>query len=483
MLQTTNKPYAILSILLVSLLMLPAFSLAGITIPTSKALATVLEQVETVYLRPENNSMQNLLEQSPDGVAILIGLIVQRQKRIVDERMDVLSLLKFDPFELEIKQFLRRLAQEHNYRHPENGTQLTGETLENLFNRAVNGEANAYYVANFGIDPAVVDVDFMMDQVDTSTEKQHPHQNTDGLTPAGGAITLLGQTTGKAQQPVTARRVGKEPLPGGKRQDPRSQLYRVSPVDPQCVDDCMRRNQMHSVGFEVIQRQCLQECDIDRLLELLQTAQGDEYAAAVKALAEIDAPRVVQPLITALKRDQKERTGLWAWIIPALGEARDSAAVPILEQTLRMDDDDWLGREMSARALGNIGAPAAIPALLAAAWRADTRAAALEALAKFHDKRVIPALLSALGTDEEPRTRAAAVAGLGSLGAMAVPEMIRSFSAAYSPEDPETEKRLSLCQLLGNSGSEAAVNRLEKSLSDPDPAIRQCAGKYISSQR
>jgi HEAT repeat protein len=250
----------------------------------------------------------------------------------------------------------------------------------------------------------------------------------------------------------------------------------------QCVDECLHQNQQAAVGFNVLEQRCRQACQFEKALQLSLSSNKDERIAGIKDMCASKDSRAVQPLISALKTDLTERTGVWAWIIPALGDSRDQRAVPILTQTLTIMDDDWLGREMSARALGDIGDPSSVPYLLAAAWRADTRGAAIEALAKYQDKRVIPVLISALDPAEDNQTREAAITGLHQLGSMAVPEMLHAFTS-FSPEYPDTQKRLWLCDLLGSSGDERAMKVLHDSSADPDRAIAECAEKYASARQ
>lgn len=263
----------------------------------------------------------------------------------------------------------------------------------------------------------------------------------------------------------------------------KTHIYTISATDlnmQKCIKNCLYNNQMVAMAIELIEQQCRQDCQYKQALQLSRSSNKEQRIAGVKALCASNDVRAVQPLIKALKRDLQERTGVWAWIIPALGSLRDTSAVPILIDTLTIMDDDWLGREMSAQALGSIGDPAAVKPLLAAAWRADTRDHAIEALAKFHDARVIPVLLSALDPGEEQQTREAAISGLSKLGTLAVPAMIEAFSNV-SPEYPDTEKRLLLCQLLAASGDPHALKALHKSITDTDKAIRNCAQKHIES--
>lgn len=77
-------------------------------------------------------------------------------------------------------------------------------------------------------------------------------------------------------------------------------------------------------------------------------------------------------------------------------------------------------------------------------------------------------------------TREAAMKGLRLLGTGAVPALIEAFSS-YSPEHPDTQRRLWLCQLLGESKDKRAMAALHKALHDPDKAIAQCAHRYSLS--
>ena len=271
---------------------------------------------------------------------------------------------------------------------------------------------------------------------------------------------------------------GKEALYGGGNQSIYFALEDAQPETLKCIDECIRRNQMASVGFAMIEEQCKSGCAFESNLVLLESPNKKDYERAVKALSETNDPRAVQPLIIALQRDLTERSGLWAWIIPALGSLGDPAAIPALTHTLTMNGDDWLGRDMSAQALGDIDALSAIEPLLSAAWSAETRDTVIKSLVSFRDKRATPIFLSALDSEEEEQTREAAIKGLKLLGLIAVPEMMEAFSY-FSSEHPETSKRIALCRLLGASGDERATGLLQKSVTDPDKVIKQCAERFI----
>ncbi len=291
-------------------------------------------------------------------------------------------------------------------------------------------------------------------------------------------VTLVGSSHAQSDN---GKLSGKDPIYKDSRQnDLLNNLYNAS-GDTSCIAKCIKRNQMASVGFEVIQERCRQVCNIDDILDQVRSQDTTEYEKGVKALCEIDDPRAVQPLITALKRDIKVRTGLWSCIIPALGKLKDPAAIPLLEHTLTISDDHWLGREMSAIALGNIGSPESIPVLLDVAERGDIRGSVIKAMAKINDHRVIPTLISALQAEEDPETSQTAMNALKRFGSRAVPELISAFED-FTPEYSDTQKRLRLCHLLGNSSDKRAIERLHKSLKDPDAVIGKCAFEYVGNK-
>jgi len=110
----------------------------------------------------------------------------------------------------------------------------------------------------------------------------------------------------------------------------------------------------------------------------------------------------VPPLIQALGDSDSEVRLAAAW---ALGDLGDPQAVPALIQALR---DHWDVRRSAAEALVKIGTPAVPPLIQALGdsdW--DVRRAAAEALGKLGDPQAIPALIEALGDYRDDVRRAA----------------------------------------------------------------------------
>lgn len=175
---------------------------------------------------------------------------------------------------------------------------------------------------------------------------------------------------------------------------------------------------------------------------------GQVRMSAAMALGATGSGNAVEPLITCVREDMKMRTGILAGCIGALGELKDPRAVPVLLKVLRNRADDWIYREMAARALGNIGDPEAMDDLITAAYMADTRHDAIAALSKIGDARAAETLIEALDEEEDSSTAEAAKAGLLNIGAPAVPALINEVEN-FSPEYTESKKRAAIAEILG----------------------------------
>ena len=218
------------------------------------------------------------------------------------------------------------------------------------------------------------------------------------------------------------------------------------------------------------------------LLELIQSpdTNGVLKIDAANALGMRGDRTVVPELITALEKDFTKRTGIWAGLIPALGNIGDTKAIPVLLKALNNQNEDWLGREMAARALGQIGSNTAVPDLLEAVWMVDTRYEAIVALASIRDVRAASIFIDALNDSEDIEIVQAAERGLEKLGDEAINEMIESFLITH-PEHSDTIKRVRLCQLLGNSRVPSAVDALKKALrQESDPEVKDCITLVLS---
>lgn len=145
-------------------------------------------------------------------------------------------------------------------------------------------------------------------------------------------------------------------------------------------------------------------------------------------------------------------------------------------------------RAVAAKALAEIGAKQAVPALMTAVASNDSRVAiaAAEALGRFGDPQAVPALIAALA-DMSRRAHEKAANTLGDLGdARAAPEAViealgKIGDARAAPAltaalaDPNSRTRAKAADALGNLGDAQAVPALTTLLKDADSASRSAA--------
>ncbi len=178
------------------------------------------------------------------------------------------------------------------------------------------------------------------------------------------------------------------------------------------------------------------------LLEVIRdkSAGGQAKMNAVIQMGELKDPNAIKPLIDILEQDMKERTGVWAAAIPALGGLGRSEAIPVLLEALNNRNDDWFGREMAADALGHIADPISVDALITSSSFADTRDSSIRALARIGDVRAAEVLVGALDEAENRETIEAAGNGLLKMGDAALPALQKELQN-YSKEYPNRYRR------------------------------------------
>ncbi len=140
--------------------------------------------------------------------------------------------------------------------------------------------------------------------------------------------------------------------------------------------------------------------------------QRDSRVLVAEVLGQSDDPRVLKPLLYALRRDDNEEVRSRAAL--GLGHLGDRAAVEPLIAAL---DDSAPGVSSSAaQALGKLGDPAAVEPLIErlADEYAVNRLYAAEALGKLGDPRAVEPLRASLD-DENEHVRIAAETALGQI--------------------------------------------------------------------
>lgn len=147
---------------------------------------------------------------------------------------------------------------------------------------------------------------------------------------------------------------------------------------------------------------------IDSLFDLLDEDTEEELAwFTVRILGQIEHPDVLTILVDTLKSAESEELQAMAASVIA---AQGVAAIAPLSDLLR--EPEW--RLLAVQALSQIRHSETIAPLLEVVQDADPqiRAAAIEALSSFHDDRIPPVLLNALG-DMAALVRREAIVGLG----------------------------------------------------------------------
>lgn len=156
--------------------------------------------------------------------------------------------------------------------------------------------------------------------------------------------------------------------------------------------------------------------------------------------------------------------------------AQTHSAAPALVSTVLNPEDDTQARTQSALALGRIGGPQAIAALVKALgdYDAMVRSAALQGV-QSAGAEAVPALTTALaqGTAD---TRAAAAQALGGIGSAASLPALGSLVGNTATPVPV---RLAAVQGLGQSGNPAAIPALVAALADPDGSVASAASDAL----
>jgi HEAT repeat protein len=138
------------------------------------------------------------------------------------------------------------------------------------------------------------------------------------------------------------------------------------------------------------------------------------------------------------------------------------------DETMRLiavlrTNSDWRQREWAAKALGQIGDPAVIPALIQALQdKDDVRLAAVKALREIGYDHAIPALIQALQDNDESVSDRAATA-LERMGTVAILALIQAL------QDKEHWRvRYWAAKALGKIGDPAAIPALIEALQDKE---------------
>ena len=203
------------------------------------------------------------------------------------------------------------------------------------------------------------------------------------------------------------------------------------------------------------------------LIEGLAAADPTVAEFCAGALGGRGAKAALEPLTKALE-SWPSRRYVAAW---ALGEIGDPRAIPALVSAL--GDGDVEVAKYAARSLIKFGKEST-PALLAAAAGPSerTRHYAVRALGEIQDARSADALLGLAGKVD----RGVHLWALGRLGDRRGFEFV-----AAAAGDPDWSVRLAAIQALNDLGDERAVPVLTRALDDPEWMIREWAARGLES--
>jgi HEAT repeat protein len=174
---------------------------------------------------------------------------------------------------------------------------------------------------------------------------------------------------------------------------------------------------------------------------------------AVRELVRLKDPVAVEPLITFYKKNHDPE------VLKAIATFKDKRQVPVMIDSLEYTDESFDNAATAAAALGDTPDPSAVEPLVKAIEKPlsiKTRAnivkqAAMESLAKIHDKRAVPAIAKILETPADEQdfflNRVAAIE-LGNLGdAGGVSALIRGLFMVGRGANIYNECRVSLLQI------------------------------------
>ena len=177
------------------------------------------------------------------------------------------------------------------------------------------------------------------------------------------------------------------------------------------------------------------------LIDLLQTGTTNKQFAAVKALAEINDPRVRPAIIEALK---KPSMAVRIAALSALERVAEPAVFPDVEKLLQDTE-------------------------------ASVRGAAVEAAARCGGARAVPALVKCL-KDESWEVRQAAAVALGALGERSAVDGLCELIS-----DPDRDVRESVIAALAQLPDRKAITPLVTALYDEESSVRNAAAATLQT--
>jgi HEAT repeat protein len=213
-------------------------------------------------------------------------------------------------------------------------------------------------------------------------------------------------------------------------------------------------------------RMAISAVGAQNLLDALPTAQGEQLAVLARVLGWLEGPAIDRAL-TRLLAQPAVRSDIVEMLV-----RHGPRVVDLLIEQLDAEDLDT--RQVAAVALGRIGSPGAVPALVALlADDAELASVAASALAKIGDRRAFEPLLGVLG-HPAAAVRQAAIGALNSLGH---PDLAARVGALLYAADPHV--RESAIKIVGYFGYPEYVDIMLECCRDPDERVRRAAIEHL----
>jgi HEAT repeat protein len=203
-----------------------------------------------------------------------------------------------------------------------------------------------------------------------------------------------------------------------------------------------------------------------RLAAALADARPTDVPALARVLGWLRTEGVPQALVRALSHPDSRAVAVDALV------RQGSGAAGVLAASLPSLDEDAL--RAAVLALGRIGSPAAVPALVAVLGTVpEVAAAAAGALGAIGDRRAYEPLLPLLD-DPGAAVRHAAIGALGSIGHADLRAHVRELLDSASPTVRESAARIA-----GYLGYEECLERLLVLCRDADEGVRRAAVEHL----
>jgi len=232
----------------------------------------------------------------------------------------------------------------------------------------------------------------------------------------------------------------------------------------------------------------------------LRDPDDDVRVAAARVAGAVRAASLGDALVAAMN-DAKQDVQLAA--MRALGDIGEKRASRALRERF-LHDQHGQGAEAALDGLARLADPASQPVFFeqVTSRDADLRRAAFEGLARLGDVAAIRAVEARTGGEHDRRARLARAFALARDGGRGVPDLLKAIGEDHLAEQvmaylvelgrghvkellpalasPDVPTRGRIVQVLGIVGGPEALQALEPSMRDPDPAVARAAEHAVA---